>query len=170
MVRGNLRPDSVTATRRVVTAALAAAVIVVATMNKPGAAQSPLPGGLPPPPGMSMPDYARHRFPQAVSVGSLVGEVVQRPVESHDRLGIVRAIVRGHDGMPAAVIRNGAWFGIGGHDILVPLDAIALLGSVVEIVGFAPRELDRFPRFTPATINVLPPSAVVRVGLAKPSH
>lgn len=150
----------------------AAAALLLAA--GPADAQSPLPGGLPPPPGMSMPVYARHRFPQPVPVRQLVGAVVQQPVESHAREGSLRAVIREPDGTLAAVIHDGAFLGIGGRDIAVPLDALALLGEVVEIVGFTPRQLRRFPTvrqddgFGGATI--LPADAIVRVGLAKPSH
>ena len=117
-----------------------------------------------------MPTYARHRFPQPVAVGTLLGEVVQQPVESQRRLGSVRAIVREPDGKLAAVIRYGWWFGHGGRDIAVPLDAMALLGRVVEPVGFSPRALDRFPTYDMQGAVVLSPDATVRIGLAKPSH
>ncbi len=152
--------------RRHLTAAAAALLAAPAAAS----AQSPLPGGLPPPPGMSMPTYARHRFPQPVTVGTLLGEVVQQPVESQRRLGSVRAIVREPDGTLAVVIRYGGWFGHGGRDIAVPLDAMALLGRVVEPVGFSPRALDRFPTYDLRGAVVLPPDATVRIGLAKPSH
>ena len=133
-------------------------------------AQSHNAGGMPPPSGMTMPDYARHRFPQPVRVGQLVGEAVQQPVESQTLLGRVRAVVRAPDGELGVVVHYGGFRGIGGRDILVPLDAMALLGPVMEITGFAPRVLDRFPDYRPAGETVLGPDSVVRVGLAKPSH
>ncbi len=133
-------------------------------------AQSQNAGGVPPPPGMTMPDYAAHRFPQPVRVGQLVGEAVQQPVESQTLLGRVRAVVRAPDGELGVVVHYGGFRGIGGRDILVPLDAMALLGPVMEITGFTPRALDRFPDYRPAGEVVLGPDSVVRVGLAKPSH
>ena len=151
----------------------ASLVVLLTTTCGSASAQSPLPGGLPPPPGMSMPVYARHRFPQAVSVGQLVGAVVQQPVESQAREGSVRAVVREPDGTPAAIIHVGATLGLGGRDVAVPLDALALLGEAVEIVGFTPRQLRDFPavrRPDKGGATVLPADSIVRVGLAKPSH
>ena len=148
----------------------AAFAILFAGPMLPASAQSPLPGGLPPPPGMPMPVYARHRFPQAVRVGDLIGEVVQRPVESQSREGTIRSIVREEDGTLAAIVRYGGLFGFGGRDIAVPLDAMALLGQVTEIVGFSPKQLAHFPTVPAAGENALPKDAIVLVGLAKPSH
>lgn len=49
-------------------------------------AQSATPGGMPPPPGMSLAESAAMRFPQPVRVGDLLGRQVLRPVESQDVL------------------------------------------------------------------------------------
>ena len=56
-------------------------------------AQSDTPGGMPPPPGMSLAESAAMRFPQPVRVGDLLGRDVLRPVESQDVLGRVRELV-----------------------------------------------------------------------------
>ena len=53
-------------------------------------AQSTTPGGMPPPPGMSLAESTAMRFPQPVRVGDLLGREVLRPVESQDILGRVR--------------------------------------------------------------------------------
>ncbi len=44
-------------------------------------AQSTTPGGMPPPPGMSLAESTAMRFPQPVRVGDLLGREVLRPVE-----------------------------------------------------------------------------------------
>ena len=61
-------------------------------------AQSTTPGGMPPPPGMSLAQSAAMRFPQPVRVGDLLGRDVLRPVESQDVLGHVREVVRDGQG------------------------------------------------------------------------
>jgi hypothetical protein len=53
-------------------------------------AQSTTPGGMPPPPGMSLAASAAMRFPQPVRVGDLLGREVLQPVESQNVLGTVR--------------------------------------------------------------------------------
>lgn len=135
-------------------------------------AQSHAPGGMPPPAGMSLARSAAMRFPQPVRVGSLLGEAVQRPLESHDPLGTVAFLVRAADGRVDVVVRFGGWFGsrFGSRLIAVPLDATVVVGPVMEIVAFTPAQLRRLPAFASAGTTALPPDAIVRIGLAKPSH
>ncbi len=133
-------------------------------------AQSPTPGGMPPPPGMSLRDSAAMRFPQPVRVGDLIGRTVRRPVRDQQTLGRVRDVVRGPDGRLDMVIRYGGVLGIGGRLIAVPVDAMVLLGDVVEPVAFSPAQLDRFPTFEAAATRPVPRDSEIEVGLAKPSH
>ena len=70
-------------------------------------AQSATPGGMPPPPGMSLAASAAMRFPQPVRVGDLLGREVLRPVESQDVLGRVRRVVRDRNGQIMVVINFG---------------------------------------------------------------
>jgi hypothetical protein len=44
--------------------------------------QSPMPDGMPPPPGMSLAASSAMRFPQPVRVGDLLHRLVLQPVES----------------------------------------------------------------------------------------
>ena len=135
-------------------------------------AQSHAPGGMPPPAGMSLERSAAMRWPQHVRVGSLISEDVQEPLESHVVLGSVRSLVREPGGRIDVVVQYGGWFwsSVGSRPIAVPLDAMVLVGRIMEIVAYTPAQLRRFPTFSPAGTTRLPPDAVVRVGLAKPSH
>ncbi len=135
-------------------------------------AQSHTPGGMPPPTGMSLERSTAMRFPQPVRVGSLIGEDVQEPLESHVVLGHVRSLVRAPDGRTQVVIAYGGWLWteVGSRPIAVPLDAMVVVGPIMEIVAYKPAALRRFPTFSPAGTTPLPPDAMVEVGLAKPSH
>lgn len=133
-------------------------------------AQSPTPGGTPPPPGMSMATSASMRFPQPVRVGDLLRHDVIQPVESQNYLGTVQQIVRNPDGTLAAVIDLGGFLGFGSRPVSVPVDALVLLGQVVEVDAFTPAQLKQLPTFSPGTAVPLPPDTVIKVGLAKPSH
>jgi hypothetical protein len=133
-------------------------------------AQSATPGGMPPPPGMSLAESAAMRFPQPVRVGDLLGRDVLLPVESQDVLGHVRRLVRDSQGQILVVIDFGGFLGIGSRPIAVPVDAMVLLGRDMEVVAFTPKELRRFPTFSPAGTTAVPDDAVIKVGLAKPSH
>ena len=133
-------------------------------------AQSQTPGGMPPPPGMSLAESAAMRFPQPVRVGDLLGREVLRPVESQDVLGRVRDIVREGDGGISVVVDFGGILGLGRRLIAVPVDAMVLLGQDMEVVAFTPEQLRQFPTFSPSGANSLPNDAIIKVGLAKPSH
>jgi hypothetical protein len=45
-----------------------------------------------------------------------------------------------------------------------------LLGKDVEIVAFRPKQLREFPTFSPSGTTDVPDDAIIKVGLAKPSH
>jgi hypothetical protein len=133
-------------------------------------AQSTTPGGMPPPQGMSLAQSAAMRFPQPVRVGDLLGRDVLRPVESQDRLGHVRELVRDSTGQILVVIDFGGFFGFGSRPIAVPVDAMVLLGRDMEVVAFTPDQLEHFPTFSSSGTTSLSRDAVIKVGLAKPSH
>ena len=132
--------------------------------------QSATPGGMPPPPGMSLAESAAMRFPQRVGVGNLLGREVLRPVESQNVLGRVRRVVRDRNGQIMVVIDFGGFLGLGSRPIAVPVDAMVLLGRDMEIVAFTPKQLQQFPTFSPSGTTDVPDDATIKVGLAKPSH
>jgi hypothetical protein len=132
--------------------------------------QSATPGGMPPPQRMSLAASAAMRFPQPVRVRDLLHRDVLQPVESHDVLGEVRQVVRDSEGTIKVVIDFGGFLGFGTRPIAVPVDAMVLLGQHMAVVAFTPQQLQKFPTFTPSGSSSLPDEAVIRVGLAKPSH
>lgn len=133
-------------------------------------AQSPMPGGMPPPPGMSLAESAAMRFPQPVRIGDLIGRAVLRPTESQDVLGHVRQVVRDVSDQIAVVIDFGGFLGFGSRPIAVPVDAMVLLGQDMEVVAFTPQQLGQFPTFSVSGTVPIPDDASIKVGLAKPSH
>lgn len=145
-------------------------VVGIALLAGAVQAQSPAPGGTPPPLGMSLAQSNAMRFPQPVRAGSLRGRVVLRPVESQAVLGTVRQVVRERDGTLAVVVAFGGFLGWGVRPIAVPADAMVLLGEDMEVVAFTPAQLRNFPTFSPEGTMPLADSDVLRIGLAKPSH
>ncbi len=133
-------------------------------------AQSTTPGGMPPPPGMSLADSTAMRFPQPVRVGDLLGRQVLRPVERQDILGRVRGLVRDRDGRIMVVVDFGGFLGFGARPIAVPVDAMVLLGQDMEIVAFTPEQLRQFPTFSPSGTTDVADDTIIKMGLAKPSH
>ena len=143
---------------------------VLALASAAALAQSATPGGLPPPADMSLAQSAAMRFPQPVRVGDLIQRAVLQPVESQARLGTVRQIVRDGHGTVLVILDFGGFLGFGQRPIAVPVDAMTLLGDVMEVVAFSPAQLRAFPTFVQADATPLPADATITVGLAKPSH
>jgi hypothetical protein len=133
-------------------------------------AQSPTPGGMPPPPGMSLAESAAMRFPQPVRVGDLLGRDVLRPVESQDVLGRVHGLVQDGNGQIMVVVDFGGLLGFGSRPIAVPVDGMVLLGQDMEIVAFTPQQLQQFPTFSPSGTTNVADDTIIKIGLAKPSH
>ena len=115
-------------------------------------------------------DAAARRFPQPIPAGKLVGRRVLAPEESQPTLGWVRQVVRQGNGQVAVVMSTGGWLGLFTHTVAVPVDATALLGQYLEVVGFAPDEVRGLAPFDAAGSTPVPAGETVRVGLARPSH
>jgi hypothetical protein len=143
---------------------------LLATIASVTHAQSTTPGGMPPPPGMSLAESAAMRFPQPVRVGDLLGREVLRPVESQDVLGRVRRLVRDGNGQVLVVVDFGGFLGFGTRPIAVPVDAMVLVGQDMEIVAYTPEQLRQFPTFSSSGTTDVADDTIIKVGLAKPSH
>ena len=124
----------------------------------------------PAPPGISHAQAATKRFPQPVRVGDLIGRTVLRPLESRPVLGHVKQIVRTQDGTVDVVLDYAGLFGINGRLIAVPVDAMVLLGTEMEVVDFTPKQLEAFATFNGDGVNAIQPQETIHVGLARPSH
>ncbi len=121
-------------------------------------------------PGMSLADSAAMRFPQPVRVGDLTHRDVLEPVESQVFIGTVDKLVRDKDGTVLVVINYGGFLGFGARPIAVPVDAMVLVGQVMEVVAYTPKQLRQFPTFSAAGTTPISDDTVIKVGLAKPSH
>jgi hypothetical protein len=121
------------------------------------------------PPGVDEAAFAAKRFPQPVRVGDLLHRTVLEPVESRRILGHVDEVIRLEGGKEAIVMTFGGFLGFGAHRIAVPLEAMVLLGSEVEVLDFTPQQLEKFPSYAGAG-GVLPADEIIHMGLAHPSH
>jgi hypothetical protein len=73
------------------------------------------------------------------------------------------------DDGPAIVMNFGGFFGVGGHEIAVPLDAMVLLGTELEVLDFTPQQLAHFPVYK-GSGRALGSEEIIHMGLAHPSH
>lgn len=92
------------------------------------------------------------------------------PIESHRVLGRVAYIVRLPDGEVDAVLNYGGFLGFATHPIVVPTDAIALLGADLVMLGYTPGQLDQLPTFSSFGSTPVPPDDVIKMALTGPSH
>jgi hypothetical protein len=145
-------------------------LLAMASSSNVARAQSQGPGGMPPPSGMSLAESTAMRFPQPVRVGDLLHRDVLQPTESQDYLGTVERVVRGSDGAVEVVIDFGGFLGFGARSIAVPVDAMVLLGQVMEVVAFTPEQLRQFPTFSASNTTPVDADSIIHVGLARPSH
>ena len=120
-------------------------------------------------PGATPTTAAARRFPQPVRVGDLIHRPVLEPVVSRRILGHVERVVRLDAGREAIVMTYGGLWGIGVRRIAVPLEAMALLGSEVEVLDFTPRQLDGFPTYD-GRGRTLGGAEIIQMGLAHPAH
>jgi len=120
------------------------------------------------PPGVDLATFAAKRFPQPVRVGDLIHRTVLEPVESRRILGHVEQVIRLDTG-PAIVMTFGGFLGLGSHKIAVPLDAMVLLGSELEVLDFTPQQLEHFPIYT-GSGTAIGADEIIQMGLAHPSH
>ena len=119
-------------------------------------------------PGVDLATSAAKRFPQPVRVGNLLHRTVLEPVESRRILGHVEQVIRLASG-PGIVMTFGGIMGFGAHKIVVPIDAMVLLGSELEVLDFTPQQLERFPPYTGGGA-VIGADEIIHMGLAHPSH
>ncbi len=149
---------------------LLAALLSLGLSSNMALAQSQAPGGMQAPAGMSLAESAAMRFPQPVRAGDLLRRDVLEPVERQRFLGTVEQVVRGSDGTLEVVINYGGFLGFGARPIAVPVDAMVLVGQVMEVVAYTPKQLQTFPTFSPSNTTPVPADSTIKVGLAKPSH
>jgi hypothetical protein len=175
-------------TAHAIRSALGAVLLTLATAG-PGRAQTAGPSPAPehmPKPGMTAPEMAGRaasRFPQPVRAGDLPGRFLLQPEESQPVLGRVMGLVRGGDGAAAVLVRlDGAlgltwlglrpiaWSGTGSRLVAVPVEAVALLGEYVALIGLTPERLRALPTYTPESATEIPPDETLRIGIVRPFH
>ena len=173
---------------RVLLSGLSAVLLTLALVG-PGRAQTAGPSPTPdhmPKPGMTAPEMAGRaadRFPQPVRAGDLPGRFLLQPEESQPVLGRVTGLIRRNDGGVDVIVRlDGilgltwlglqpvAWSGVGSRLVAVPVEAVALLGEHVALMGLTPERLHALPTFAPNSATVIPPDETFRIGIVRPFH
>lgn len=108
---------------------------------------------------------AARRFPQPVRVGFLVGLPVLD--ERSATIGRVRRVVRTPDGKIRLVMPYGGLLGIGGREVAVPVERVAMLGQFVAAVDMTPALFEQAPTWTEGADQTLGPDETIKVGLTR---
>ena len=107
----------------------------------------------PPARAETLAEAAARRYPQPVRVGDLLTRQVLWPQESQRSLGRVRNVVSPGNGGIEVIIDYGGIFGYFTRPIAVPVEAVALLGEYLVMLGFAPEQLNALPSFSVASVG-----------------
>ena len=165
------------------------AILLAFALTRTGRAQTAGPSPTPdhmPKPGMNVPEMAGRaadRFPQPVRVGDLPGRFLLQPEESQPVLGRVTGLVRRDDSGADVIVRlDGAlgltwlglqpvaWSGVSPRLVAVPVEAVALLGEYVALMGLTPERLHALPTFAPGSATAIPSDETLRIGIVRPFH
>src|SRR5882672_3211024 len=92
-------------------------------------------GAVPAAQAETLAEAAARRFPQPVQVGDLLHRQVLKPLESQPSIGRVHTVVARPDGMVEVVMDYGGVFGFFTRRIAVPVEAMALLGEYMVMLG-----------------------------------
>lgn len=114
-------------------------------------------------------ERAANRFPQPVRVGDLIGRKLIGPAESQPLLGHIDAVTRRGDGAVALRVRTWSLLPWSGRAVEVPVDAVALLGQEVALLGLTSAQLAALPD-AGAPPAPIPSDERIQVGLVKPFH
>jgi hypothetical protein len=139
--------------------ALLGAATPPATASSPHGAAEATPEDLTPAERMA------RRFPQPARVGDLIG----LPLLDHDDriLARVEAVSRTEAGGILLIARQGAWFGLGGRSIAVPIEAVAMLGRQIAVLDIPRRDVLALPDWDGRGATPIAPDATIRVALTK---
>jgi hypothetical protein len=112
-------------------------------------------------------EAAHARYPQLVRAGDLRGRLVIEDTQQQRVLGRAVAATRSEDGKLGILMEYGGVLGFGARRIVVPMEAIALLGQLLVLKDLDPGQLAALPGASPQPSDLLPPDTVVRMGLAR---
>jgi hypothetical protein len=114
-----------------------------------------------------MPEAARmrRRFPQPVSVGSLIGLPV---IDENARtLGYIREAARTRQGGVELIVSTGGWFGWGARLIAVPIEVLGIAGRQLVSLDMAPGDYATAPTWPRSDEQVIPDADTISVALAR---
>jgi hypothetical protein len=116
----------------------------------------------------------QRRFPQPVRVGDLIGLPVLDYGDS--TIGYIREVVRTPDDKIKLIVPYGHWFGWARTEcflawcrrpVVLPIEAVAILGRQVAALDFAREEFDGLPTFDAAKATPIARDEMIRIAITR---
>jgi PRC-barrel domain len=110
-------------------------------------------------------EQMKRRFPQKVRVGDLLGLALQ---DEDDRvLGHVERVLRKSNGRIVLVTTYGAWFGIGGRHVGVPLETVAILARHIDVLDIPRNDFPSLPTWNDTGAVIIAPDETIRIAITR---
>ncbi|MBR0644664.1 PRC-barrel domain-containing protein [Plastoroseomonas hellenica] len=117
------------------------------------------------PDGLTPEQRMQRRFPQPARVGDLIGLPL---LDADDRtIGRVERVVRTAEGRILLVARRGAWFGIGGELVPVPIETVAMLGAQIAVLDIPRGDFLTLAAWRGDAGTPIGPDAIIRVAITR---
>lgn len=114
---------------------------------------------------MPMKERMLKRFPQPVRVGDLIGLPVIDLRSS--TLGYVREVARTPQGGIELIVSYSPWWGLFGHPVAVPIEAVGIEGRQIVSMDMSPQEYAKAARWVRTSETILPQDATVSIPLSR---
>jgi hypothetical protein len=114
---------------------------------------------------MAEDERMKHRYPQPIRVGALIGERVS---DSDSRtIGSIRHVVRTAQGRIEVVVDCCGWFGFGSRQVAVPIAVLGALGREVASLDWQRSAYAGAPTWQDTGDTVLGDNDTVQIALAR---
>lgn len=117
------------------------------------------------PDGLTPEQRMQRRFPQPARVGDLIGLPL---LDDADRtIGRVERVVRTAEGRILLIARRGAWLGIGGELVPVPIETVAMLGAQIAVLDIPRSDFLTLATWRGDGAMPVGPDEIIRVALTR---
>lgn len=114
---------------------------------------------------MAEAERMRHRFPQPVRVGDLIGLPL---LDNNARtLGYVREVVRTPQNKVDLIVSYGGVFGWGARLVAVPIEVVGIEGRQIASLDMPPGEYAKAPTWRAEGDAAIPDDATILIALAR---
>ncbi len=107
----------------------------------------------------------RHRMPQPVKVGDLIGLPVLD--DNQSTLGYVQKVVRTSAGKIDLIVSYSPWFGWFGRPVAVPIEFVGIFGRNIASLDMSRQDFAKAPTWSGAGAQPIPATETIRIGLTR---